>query len=174
MTIGFTAVLHTWTQLLLYHPHIHCIVPGGGPDPKDSRWVPARRDFFLPVRVFSEVFRGKLLGLLEKALDREKIRGGPDEDPRRLLKRAARKKWAVYSKPPFAGAAQVRITSSASTARSNPADSRWRDRAQYCHCGRATRESTNCRPSCTCPGHRTRDGYPDWHHPGAAQPPGRA
>jgi hypothetical protein len=105
--IGFTAVLHTWTQLLLYHPHIHCIVPGGGLDPEEPRWVPARRDFFLPVRVLSEVFRGKLLGLLEKALDREKIRGGPDEDPRRLLKRAARKKWVVYSKPPFAGAAQV-------------------------------------------------------------------
>jgi len=106
-TIGFTAVLHTWTQLLLYHPHIHCIVPGGGFDPEETRWVPARRDFFLPVRVLSEVFRGKLLGLLEKALDREKIRGRPDDDLRRLLKRAARKKWVVYSKPPFAGAAQV-------------------------------------------------------------------
>ncbi|MBI5624183.1 MAG: IS91 family transposase [Elusimicrobia bacterium] len=106
-TIGFTAVLHTWTQLLLYHPHIHCIVPGGGLDPEETRWVPARRDFFLPVRVLSEVFRGKLLSLLEKALDRGKIRGGPDENPRRLLKRAARKKWVVYSKPPFAGPQQV-------------------------------------------------------------------
>jgi hypothetical protein len=105
--IGFTAVLHTWTQLLLYHPHIHCIVPGGGLDPEETRWVPAPRDFFLPVRVLSKVFRGKLLGLLEQALHREKLRGGPDEDPQRQLRRAARKKWVVYSKPPFAGAEQV-------------------------------------------------------------------
>ena len=104
--IGFTAVLHTWTQQLLYHPHIHCIVPGGGLDLEETRWVAARRDFFLPVRVLAQVFRGKLLSLLEKALDQEKIRGGPDEDGRRQLTQAARK-WVVYSKPPFAGAAQV-------------------------------------------------------------------
>jgi len=105
--IGCTAVLHTWTQLLRSHPHIHWIVPGGGLDPAAARWIPARRDFFLPVRVLSQVFRGTLLSLLEKALDREKIRGGPDEDLRGLLKRAARKPWVVYSKPPFAGAEQV-------------------------------------------------------------------
>ena len=105
--IGFTAVLHTWTQQLLYHPHIHCIVPGGGLDLEETRWVAARRDFFLPVRVLAQVFRGKLLSLLEKALDQEKIRGGPDEDARRQLTQAARKRWVVYSKPPFAGAAQV-------------------------------------------------------------------
>lgn len=104
--IGFTAVLHTWTQQLLYHPHIHCIVPGGGLDVDETRWVPARRDFFLPVRVLAQVFRGTLLGLLEKALDQETIRG-PDGDARRPLKQAARKKWVVYSKAPFAGAAQV-------------------------------------------------------------------
>lgn len=106
-TIGFTAVLHTWTQLLLYHPHIHCIVPGGGLDLEATRWVPARRDFFLPVRVLSQVFRGKLLSLFEQALDHGKLRGGRDEDPRQQLKQAARKQWVVYSKPPFAGAEQV-------------------------------------------------------------------
>jgi len=105
-TIGFTAVLHTWTQQLLYHPHIHCIVPGGGLDVEATRWVPARRDFFLPVRVLAQVFRGTLLGLLENALDHGTIRG-PDGDARRPLKQAARKKWVVYSKAPFAGAAQV-------------------------------------------------------------------
>jgi len=105
--IGFTAVLHTWTQLLLYHPHIHCIVPGGGLDPADARWISTRRDFFLPVRVLAEVFRGKLLSQLAKALDRAKIHSSPGEDSRRLLTRAARKKWVVYSKPPFAGAEQV-------------------------------------------------------------------
>ncbi len=86
--IGFTAVLHTWTQLLLYHPHIHCIVPGGGLDVDDTRWIPARRDFFLPVRVLAQVFRGTLLSLLEKAVNRAKIREGPDEDFRRQLKHA--------------------------------------------------------------------------------------
>lgn len=106
-TIGFTAVLHTWTQLLLYHPHIHCIVPGGGLDVDDTRWIPAPRDFFLPVRVLAQVFRGKLLSLLEKAVNRAKIREGPDEDFHRQLKQAARKKWVVYSKAPFAGAEQV-------------------------------------------------------------------
>ena len=106
-TIGFTAVLHTWTQQLLYHPHIHCIVPGGGLDVDDTRWIPAPRDFFLPVRVLAQVFRGKLLSLLEKAVNRAKIREGPDEDFHRQLKQAARKKWVVYSKPPFAGAEQV-------------------------------------------------------------------
>ena len=105
--IGFTAVLHTWTQLLLYHPHIHCIVPGGGLDADHTRWLPARRDFFLPVRVLAHVFRGKLLGLLEKAVTRGKIRAGPDEDFRHQLRQAARKHWVVYSKPPFAGAEQV-------------------------------------------------------------------
>lgn len=106
-TIGFTAVLHTWTQQLLYHPHIHCIVPGGGLDVDDTRWIPAPRDFFLPVRVLARVFRGKLLSLLEKAVNRAKIREGPDEDFHRQLKQAARKKWVVYSKAPFAGAEQV-------------------------------------------------------------------
>jgi len=106
-TIGFTAVLHTWTQLLLYHPHIHCIVPGGGLDVDDTRWIPARRDFFLPVRVLAQVFRGKLLSLLEKAVTRATIREGPDEDFRRQLKHAARKTWVVYCKAPFAGAEQV-------------------------------------------------------------------
>jgi hypothetical protein len=106
-TIGFTAVLHTWTQQLLYHPHIHCIVPGGGLDVEAPRWVPARRNFFLPVRVLAQVFRGKLLSLFEKALDQDQLRGGPDDDPRQPLKQAARKRWVVYSKPPFAGAEQV-------------------------------------------------------------------
>jgi hypothetical protein len=105
--IGFTAVLHPWTQPLLYPPHLHCIVPGGGLDVEETRWVPARRDFFLPVRVLGQVFRGKLLSLFEKALDQEPLRGGPDDAPRQQLKQAARKRWVVYSKPPFAGAEQV-------------------------------------------------------------------
>ena len=88
------------------HPHLHGLVPGGGLDVDDTRWVPTRRDFFLPVRVLAQVFRGKLLSLFEHALDHKKIRG-PDGDARRPLKQAARKTWVVYSKAPFAGAEQV-------------------------------------------------------------------
>jgi hypothetical protein len=98
--IAFTAVLHTWTQLLLFHPHLHCIVPGGGLDPDHTHWISTRADFFLPVRVLAEVFRGKLLATLEKAIDRAEIPPGPnDEDLHDLLKRAAAKPWVVYCKP---------------------------------------------------------------------------
>lgn len=103
----FTAVLHTWTQSAAV-PSAHPLHrPRRGTRPRGPRWVPARRDFFLPVRVLSQVFRGKLLSLFEQALDHGKLRGGRDEDPRQQLKQAARKKWVVYSKPPFAGAEQV-------------------------------------------------------------------
>lgn len=106
--IGLTAVLHTWTQTLLYHPHVHCIVPGGGLGPTGRRWVAARESFFLAVRILSTVFRGKLLAALEGAVTSGKIAasaGGADLSE--LLRRAARKKWVVYSKRPFAGPEQV-------------------------------------------------------------------
>jgi len=106
--IGMTAVLHTWTQTLLYHPHLHCIVPGGGLDLSGSRWVPARENFFLAVRILSTVFRGKLLGALESAVASGRIAssvGGTDVS--RLLRKAARHKWVVYCKRPFAGPEQV-------------------------------------------------------------------
>ena len=76
-------------------------------DVEATRWVSARRDFFLPVRVLAQVFRGKLLDLFAQALDHGKCRGGRDEAPRQQLTQAARKQWVVYSKPPFAGAEQV-------------------------------------------------------------------
>jgi hypothetical protein len=104
--IGFTAVLHTWTQKLRYHPHLHLIVPGGGISPKGDRWISAKPAFFLPVRILSNVFRGKLLSRLEVAIDE----GGLRADKRQahaLLGQAALKKWVVYSKPPLAGPEQV-------------------------------------------------------------------
>jgi hypothetical protein len=104
--IGFIAVLHTWTQTLLFHPHIHCIVPGGGLAPDGTRWVSAKPRFLLPVRVLSLVFRGKLLDKLEKAVHRDDVRV-PNKDATTLLQQAARKSWVVYSKPPFAGPDQV-------------------------------------------------------------------
>src|SRR3954447_22414089 len=65
--IGFLSVLHTWGQNLLHHPHLHCLVPGGGISPDGSRWVACRPAFFLPVRVLSRLFRGLFLHELEKA-----------------------------------------------------------------------------------------------------------
>jgi hypothetical protein len=105
--IGFTAVLHTWTQVLLFHPHVHCIVAGGGLDRERKRWIRSKRGFFLPVRVLSIVFRGKLLSKLERAVQAGRIRCESERMPRRHLRKAARKKWVVYCKPPFAGPEQV-------------------------------------------------------------------
>jgi hypothetical protein len=59
--IGFLGVLHTWGQNLLHHPHLHCLVPGGGISPDATRWIACRRNFFLPVRVLSRLFRGLFL-----------------------------------------------------------------------------------------------------------------
>jgi hypothetical protein len=104
--IGFSCVLHTWTQTLLAHPHIHCIVTGGGLDPDGTRWVSAKRGFLFSVRILSRVFRGKLLHKFEQALDKGMLRSS-EEDPHARLRKAASKDWVVYSKPPFAGPHQV-------------------------------------------------------------------
>lgn len=107
--IGMTAVLHTWTQSLLYHPHLHLIVPGGGVDPSGRRWIPTREDFLLSVRILSTVFRGKLLAALEQAVASGTIEASLGSGVRvaSLLRRAARPRWVVYAKPPFAGPEQV-------------------------------------------------------------------
>ncbi len=104
--IGFIAVLHTWTQQLLFHPHIHCIVPGGGLAPDAGRWVGAKPGFLLPVRVLSLVFRAKLLDKLNQSITQGDIRV-VNHDASGLLRLAARKSWVVYSKRPFAGPDQV-------------------------------------------------------------------
>jgi len=104
--IGFIAVLHTWTQTLLYHPHVHCIVPGGGLSPDGTQWISCKSGFFLPVPILSSVFRGKLLSKLEKEIKNGKIRLA-DKNPRELLQEAARPKWNIFSKAPFAGPDQV-------------------------------------------------------------------
>lgn len=105
--IGFTAVLHTWTQTLLFHPHIHCIVPGGGISLEGDRWVPAKRGFFLPVKVLSEVFRGKLLSALETGAKHGRFPLSTPESVVELLVKASRKSWVVYSKPPVTGPESV-------------------------------------------------------------------
>jgi hypothetical protein len=67
--IGFFAILHTWGQTLVHHPHLHCVVPGGGLSPDGTRWIACRPGFFLPVRVLSRLFRRLLLTALERAFD---------------------------------------------------------------------------------------------------------
>jgi Putative transposase. len=67
--IGLIAVLHSWGQTLSYHPHLHCIVPGGGPSPDGIRWVACRPNFFLPVRVLSRLFRRLFLQALRAAFE---------------------------------------------------------------------------------------------------------
>ena len=71
--IGFLAVLHTWGQKLLAHPHVHCVVPGGGLSPDHRRWIPCGHKFFLPVEVLSVVFRGKFLAALERAFQKHQL-----------------------------------------------------------------------------------------------------
>lgn len=112
--IGFLAVLHTWGQNLMHHPHLHCLVPGGGISLDGSRWIACRPGFFLPVRVLSRLFRGLFLHQLEKAFVDGKLNffGAQRHlhEPaafRRHLTPARDTEWVVYAKRPFAGPQQV-------------------------------------------------------------------
>jgi hypothetical protein len=105
-TPGTIAVLHTWSQTLAFHPHIHCIVTGGGLDVARNRWVSARPGFLVPVRVLSRVFRGRLLQDFSESL-RDGSAGVGASFGRQLLRQAAAKEWVVYSNAPMAGPAQV-------------------------------------------------------------------
>ena len=64
--VGFIAVLHTWGQTLAHHPHLHCVIPGGGLSADGADWISCRNGFFLPVRVLSPLFRGKMLAALQE------------------------------------------------------------------------------------------------------------
>lgn len=105
-TPGTIAVLHTWSQTLTFHPHVHCIVTGGGLDAGRDHWIASRPGFLVPVRVLSRVFRGKLLECFDNALA-ARTAGIGSSLGFRLLKQAAAKNWVVYSKAPMAGPAQV-------------------------------------------------------------------
>jgi hypothetical protein len=112
--IGFFAVLHTWGQTLVHHPHLHCVVPGGGLATDGERWVSCRPGFFLPVRVLSRFFRRRFLELLEQAFDRGELEFFSTLEAlrqrevfRRYLDPLRQKEWIVYAKAPFAGPEQV-------------------------------------------------------------------
>lgn len=140
-----------------HHPHLHCVVPGGGLSPDQRRWIPCGHKFFLPVKVLSVVFRGKFLDALERAFKKHKLTLAgqltPLQSPAEfaaLLGAAAHRKWVVYAKRPFAGPAQVLTYLSRYTHRIAIANSRllamadgrvtfrWRD---YAH-GHQTRTMT--------------------------------
>lgn len=112
--IGFLAVLHSWGQTLTFHPHLHCIVPGGGFSPGGSRWISCRPGFFLPVRVLSRRFRRTFLKALEAAYRNDKLEFHGSlaglREPKafaRWLEPARRNEWVVYAKPPFDGPDKV-------------------------------------------------------------------
>ncbi len=113
--IGFTAVLHTWGQTLMHHPHIHCVVPAGGFAPGQSSWVrPKRAGFFLPVQPLSKVFRGKFIDGLKHLFQRKKLTFHGSLKPlldarsfRRFLRTLHQNEWVVYSKKPFGGPEHV-------------------------------------------------------------------
>ena len=151
--LGVVAVLHTWGQTLHHHPHVHCVVPGGGPSLDGSRWVACRPGFFLPVRVLSRVFRRLFLAELQTAFEAGGLGFFGDlaglAEPAaftRRLRELRGVEWVVYAKPPFGGPAQVlaylgRYTHRVAIANSRLLDVtdrqvafRWRD---YRHHGKA-------------------------------------
>jgi hypothetical protein len=112
--IGFLSILHTWGQNLLHHPHVHCVVPGGGIAPDGQRWIGCRPGFFLPVRVLSRLFRRLFLEQLHQAFHAGQLRLRGQLEPlrqanafRAYLAPAAQAEWVVYAKPPFGGPRQV-------------------------------------------------------------------
>jgi hypothetical protein len=112
--IGITALLHTWGQNLLFHPHLHCVVTGGGLSTDGQRWIASKPHFFLPVKVLGKLFRGKFLAGLKAAYQAGllSLTGSVAAlaDPKtfgRLLDACYTRNWIVYAKPPFGGPEQV-------------------------------------------------------------------
>jgi hypothetical protein len=112
--VGFLSILHTWGQTLQRHPHVHCVVPGGGLSPDHSRWVSSRSRFFLPVKVLSRVFRGKFVAGLRRAFRQRKLSFhgaclplSSEKTFATFLRTLFREDWVVYAKRPFGGPQHV-------------------------------------------------------------------
>jgi hypothetical protein len=112
--IGFFSILHTWGQNLLFHPHLHCVIPGGGIAPDKTRWIYPQYPFFLPVKVLSKVFRGKFVAALRRLHLKNRLTcAGSIKHLAELkyfsafLRTLFRKDWVVYAKPAFGGPDQV-------------------------------------------------------------------
>jgi len=105
--VGFTSILHTWGQQLAFHPHVHCIVSGGGIH--DQSWIPEKRtkhNFLFPRQAMAQIFKGYFMDQL-RILHRQKLFDIEEDDFGKLLKKVGFKKWNVYAKKPFAGPQQV-------------------------------------------------------------------
>lgn len=112
--IGFLSVLHTWGQTLQPHPHVHCVVPGGGLSRDHQRWIPSSRKFFLPVKVLSRVFRGKFVAGLRRAFRHDQLvffgacqSLAQEKAFSAFLRTLFRQDWVVYAKKPFGGPEHV-------------------------------------------------------------------
>ena len=112
--IGVTALLHTWSQTLMHHPHLHCVVTGGGLSEDGQNWIEGRKDFFLPVKVLSRLFRGKMLAYLKKAYQADELIFPGSiaawQNPRFFQEQLSvlyQKEWVVYCKPPLGRPEQV-------------------------------------------------------------------
>ena len=112
--IGFFGILHTWGQNLLFHPHIHCVIPGGGLSPDHSLWIRPQYAFFLPVKVLGKVFRGKFIEGLRLAFRGRRLtlagqiqHLSESKNFNALLRKLFLEDWVVYAKPAFGGPEQV-------------------------------------------------------------------
>ena len=108
--IGFFSVLHTWSQQLKIHPHVHCVAPAGGFSPDRTRWVCSRKNYFLPKKVLRKIFRGKFVDALKQAFQDGQLRFEGNLKLLAIPKVFAawlrplhRQHWVVYLKPPFGG-----------------------------------------------------------------------
>jgi hypothetical protein len=108
--IGFFSVLHTWSQKLTLHPHVHCVIPAGGLSLDHTHWVKSQNRFFLPLKVLSRVFRGKFVAGLRQAFQNSQLHFpgtlAPLTQPKTFaawLRPLFRKDWVVYAKRPFGG-----------------------------------------------------------------------
>ena len=112
--IGFFSVLHTWSQKLTAHPHVHCVVPAGGLSLDHTRWIRSRDNYFLPKEVLAELFRGKFVDALKEAFQNGQLHFHGDlkllaqpEIFAAWLRPLHRQHWVVYLKRPFGGPAYV-------------------------------------------------------------------
>jgi hypothetical protein len=112
--VGFIAILHTWSQTLMDHPHLHCIVTGGGLSPDGKKWIPCKKDFFIPVKVLSRLFRGKFLAYLKEAREKAELAFPGNiahlkegQSFNAMLQDLYGQEWVVYCKPPFFSAETV-------------------------------------------------------------------
>jgi len=111
---GFFAVLHSWGQTLHFHPHLHCVIPGGGLSPDSDRWIHGRRRYLFPVKLLSRRFRRLMLKALQQAYAAGSLQFFGQLEPlrqpaafARYLAPLANSKWVVYAKAPFGGPSHV-------------------------------------------------------------------